>query len=152
MHWPRLTARIGDSMLNNCPDIARWEHFQHGADIGIRGIGVTKSQAFEQAGLALTAVVASPEKIRDLTGIGITCNSTDDEFLFLDWINTLIFEMTTPTCFSAAFRYRWMVRRCWLLEEAPAAYKDVNEVVDAADEAGLARKVARLEPEICIKG
>ncbi|HJW56030.1 MAG TPA: RtcB family protein [Burkholderiaceae bacterium] len=37
-------------------------------------------------------------------------------------------------------------------EEAPDAYKDVNEVVDAADEAGLARKVARLEPEICIKG
>jgi len=37
-------------------------------------------------------------------------------------------------------------------EEAPEAYKDVNEVVDAADRAGLARTVARLEPRICIKG
>ncbi|MGB5427290.1 MAG: RtcB family protein [Gammaproteobacteria bacterium] len=37
-------------------------------------------------------------------------------------------------------------------EEAPGAYKDVNEVVDAADAAGLARKVARLKPVICIKG
>ncbi|WP_404359385.1 RtcB family protein [Methylotuvimicrobium sp. KM1] len=37
-------------------------------------------------------------------------------------------------------------------EEAPAAYKDVNAVVDAADKAGLAKKVARLEPVICIKG
>ena len=37
-------------------------------------------------------------------------------------------------------------------EEAPDAYKDVSEVVDAADQAGLARKVARLEPRICIKG
>jgi tRNA-splicing ligase RtcB len=37
-------------------------------------------------------------------------------------------------------------------EEAPGAYKDVGEVVDAADEAGLSRKVARLEPLACIKG
>ncbi|MDO9169370.1 MAG: RtcB family protein [Methylobacter sp.] len=37
-------------------------------------------------------------------------------------------------------------------EEAPLAYKDVGAVVDIADRAGLARKVARLEPVICIKG
>ena len=37
-------------------------------------------------------------------------------------------------------------------EEAPGAYKDVTAVVDAADDAGLARKVARLEPVICVKG
>jgi tRNA-splicing ligase RtcB len=37
-------------------------------------------------------------------------------------------------------------------EEAPGAYKDVNAVVEAADRAGLARTVARLEPIICIKG
>ena len=37
-------------------------------------------------------------------------------------------------------------------EEAPGAYKDVSEVVDAADNADLARKVARLEPLVCIKG
>ena len=37
-------------------------------------------------------------------------------------------------------------------EEAPGAYKDVSTVVDAADHAGLARKVARVVPIICIKG
>ena len=37
-------------------------------------------------------------------------------------------------------------------EEAPGAYKDVSAVVDAADHAGLARKVARLRPMVCIKG
>lgn len=37
-------------------------------------------------------------------------------------------------------------------EEAPGAYKDVTRVVDAAERAGLARKVARLEPLVCIKG
>jgi tRNA-splicing ligase RtcB len=37
-------------------------------------------------------------------------------------------------------------------EEAPEAYKDVSAVVDAADAAGLAKKVARVEPLVCIKG
>jgi tRNA-splicing ligase RtcB len=37
-------------------------------------------------------------------------------------------------------------------EEAPEAYKEVSAVVDAADAAGLARKVARVEPLVCIKG
>jgi len=37
-------------------------------------------------------------------------------------------------------------------EEAPGAYKDVEEVVQASEEAGLARKVAKLEPVVCIKG
>ena len=37
-------------------------------------------------------------------------------------------------------------------EEAPNAYKDVNDVVKSADQAGLSRMVAKLEPLICIKG
>ena len=37
-------------------------------------------------------------------------------------------------------------------EEAPGAYKDVTRVVDAAEKAGLACKVAKLEPMVCIKG
>ncbi len=37
-------------------------------------------------------------------------------------------------------------------EEAPGAYKDVNAVVAAAHDAGLARKVAKLVPLVCIKG
>lgn len=37
-------------------------------------------------------------------------------------------------------------------EEAPGAYKDVDVVVDATEEAGLAKKVARLKPIICVKG
>ena len=37
-------------------------------------------------------------------------------------------------------------------EEAPGAYKDVDAVVDAADKAKLAKKVARLVPLICVKG
>lgn len=39
-----------------------------------------------------------------------------------------------------------------IAEEAPGAYKDVDAVVIAAERSGLARRVARLKPVICIKG
>ena len=44
--------------------------------------------------------------------------------------------------------------RSWkgLAEEQPAAYKDVDLVVDVVDRAGLARKVARLRPLGVVKG
>ncbi|MBI5721296.1 MAG: RtcB family protein [Burkholderiales bacterium] len=51
---------------------------------------------------------------------------------------------------------RGIIVRCpssrGVAEEAPGAYKDVVAVVDAADRAGLARKVAGLEPLVCVKG
>lgn len=37
-------------------------------------------------------------------------------------------------------------------EEAPGAYKDIHAVVEAAHRSGLSRKVAWLEPLVCIKG
>ncbi|MGH2581490.1 MAG: RtcB family protein [Anaerolineales bacterium] len=39
-----------------------------------------------------------------------------------------------------------------LAEEAPVAYKDVDEVVDTVHRAGIARKVARLRPVAVVKG
>jgi tRNA-splicing ligase RtcB len=44
--------------------------------------------------------------------------------------------------------------RSWrgVAEEAPGAYKDVSEVVEATHQAKLAKKVARLVPVACVKG
>jgi len=44
--------------------------------------------------------------------------------------------------------------RSWkgLAEEQPAAYKDVNVVVDVVDRAGLSKKVARMKPIGVVKG
>jgi tRNA-splicing ligase RtcB len=39
-----------------------------------------------------------------------------------------------------------------IAEEAPGAYKDVSKVVEVAERAGLAKRVARLRPVVCIKG
>ncbi len=39
-----------------------------------------------------------------------------------------------------------------LIEEAPIAYKDIDEIVEVVDRAGLAKRVARLRPLAVVKG
>jgi len=39
-----------------------------------------------------------------------------------------------------------------LVEEAPQAYKDVNEVVDVVHNAGIAKRVCRMRPLGVVKG
>lgn len=73
----------------------RWEHFEHKADIGVRGIGRTLSESFEQAALALTAVAVDPVTIRTPETVRVECQSDDPEMLLVDWLNAIIFEAAT---------------------------------------------------------
>lgn len=80
-----------------------WEHFPHGADVGVRGIGATRSEAFEQAALALTAVVGDPERVAARRAVEIRCDAPDDELLLADWLNALIYEMATRNMMFGRF-------------------------------------------------
>jgi len=71
-----------------------WEHFPHQADIGIRGRGRTKEEAFEQAAVALTAVITEPDKVECKEEMKISCNAPDDELLLVDWLNRLLYEIS----------------------------------------------------------
>lgn len=81
----------------------RWEHFSHEADIGIRGVGATQEEAFELAGVALTAVVTDPHDVRAEQKVHITCRAPDDELLLVDWLNALIYEMATRMMLFSRF-------------------------------------------------
>lgn len=72
---------------------AAWEHFEHGADIGVRGFGGSPAEAFEQAALALTAVMTDPDKVVPAQRVCIDCQAPDIELLFADWLNALVYEM-----------------------------------------------------------
>lgn len=74
--------------------VPRWEHFEHGADIGVRGLGRSLDQAFEQVALALTAAVADPDRITPRETRTLTCDAPDTELLLVDWLNRLIYELT----------------------------------------------------------
>jgi SHS2 domain-containing protein len=74
---------------------ASWEHFPHDADVGLIATGPTKAEAFRQAALALTAVMTDPAEVRTLVGVPVTCRASDDDMLLVDWLNALVFEMST---------------------------------------------------------
>lgn len=74
---------------------SHWEHFEHEADIGVHGIGNTMAEAFKQAALAMTAVITEPECVNPVLQIEITCDAPDNELLLVDWLNALIFEMSS---------------------------------------------------------
>jgi SHS2 domain-containing protein len=85
----------------------RWEHFPHGADIGVRGFGPTKAEAFAQAALAMTAVVADPAEVALRERVEIQCEAPDDELLFAEWLNALIYEMSTRRMLFGRFAVRF---------------------------------------------
>jgi tRNA nucleotidyltransferase (CCA-adding enzyme) len=72
---------------------ARWELYSHPSDIGIRGLGPTREEAFAQAALALTSVITDLEKVQPKQGVDIECKEEDDELLFLCWLSSLLYEM-----------------------------------------------------------
>lgn len=94
-----------------------WEHFAHGADMGVRGTGPSLEAAFEQAALALTAVITEPEHVRPLTPVEISCEAPDAEILLVDWLNALVFEMATRRMlfsrFSVRIRHHCLQARAW---------------------------------------
>ncbi len=83
-----------------------WEHFHHEADIGVRGIGPTPGEAFEQAALALTAVITDPESVIPAKEVPIACEAPDLELLLADWLNALVYEMATRAMLFSRFDVR----------------------------------------------
>ena len=73
---------------------ARWEHFPHDTDIGLRGFGATSAEAFEQAAHALTAAMTSAD-VAPKVAVEVRCEAPDLELLFVEWLNAIIYGMAT---------------------------------------------------------
>lgn len=114
--------------------IPRWEHFAHGADIGVRGVGRTPAQAFEQAALALTAVVTDPAAVAAGTAVDIACEAPDTELLLADWLNALVYEMQVRNMLFGRFEVS--------IEGTRLAARAWGEPLD----------VARHQPAVEVKG
>ena len=61
----------------------------------MRGLGATLEQAFEQAALALTAVITDLADVAPREMLGLSCEAPDAELLLVDWLNLLIYQMAT---------------------------------------------------------
>ena len=131
----------------------RWEHFAHNADIGVRGLGGTKERAFEQAALAMTAVIVDPRQLVSQEMIEVSCEAPDDELLLVDWLNALVFEMATRRLLFCRFDVRFeghrLLGRAWGEKVDVARHQPAVEVKGATltslrvDQSGDGRWVAQ---------
>ncbi len=80
-----------------------WEHFEHGADIGVRGFGHSLAEAFSQGALALTAVITDLESVAAVETVEVSCSAPDDELLFADWLNAIVYEMAVRKMLFSRF-------------------------------------------------
>jgi len=86
--------------------LPRWEHFHHEADAGVRGRGLTRAQAFEQAAVAMTAVITDPRLVQPREQVGIERDCPDQEILLTEWLNALVYEMATRHMLFSEFQVR----------------------------------------------
>ena len=88
-----------------------WEHYPHEADVGVRGFGASKGEAFEQAALALTAAVTDVASVSPREVVRVQCAAPYDELLLVDWLNALVYEMATRRMLFSRFEVRLEGRR-----------------------------------------
>jgi SHS2 domain-containing protein len=80
-----------------------WEHYSHTADMGIRGFGATMEDAFAAAALAMVAISVNPAKIKHKEKVEVICEQADNELLFVEWLNSLLYEMATRKMLFSKF-------------------------------------------------
>jgi len=83
-----------------------WENFSHGADIGVRGIGATIEEAFEQAALALTGVITDVRTVEPVDEVKVECAAPDEEMLLAEWLNELVYQMAIRRMLFSRFEVR----------------------------------------------
>ncbi len=112
-----------------------WAHFGHGADIGVQGSGATVAEAFEQAALALTAVVTDPATVAPSVAVAIRCEAPDREQLLYDWLNAVVYEMATRRMlfgrYAVAIDGLRLDAQAWGEAVAPARHRPAVEVKGA---------------------
>jgi tRNA nucleotidyltransferase (CCA-adding enzyme) len=84
------------------PGGKRWELFPHDADVGVRGIGSTPGEAFEQAAGALTAAITD-SVVKPTIAVKVHCEAPDLGLLFVEWLNAIIYEMAVRRMLFSRF-------------------------------------------------
>lgn len=69
-----------------------YQYLDHTADLGIRAIGSTLEQAFEQGALAMLAAISDVRSIEPRRVCQVTCRAPDVPALFCEWLNELLYQ------------------------------------------------------------
>jgi SHS2 domain-containing protein len=121
-----------------------WDHFPHGADIGVHGLGRNAAEAFEQAALATTAIVVEPSLVRLETSVDIACEATSLDDLLVEWLNAVIFEMSSRRMVFGSFAVTIDNHR--LIASARGEALDPERHEPAGEPKGAAYTMLRVAP------
>lgn len=70
--------------------MARYDYFEHGADVGIIGRGASLEEAFEEGARAMFNLMVDIEGVRPIDQVSIDCQGSDVDGLFIEWLNHLL--------------------------------------------------------------
>ncbi len=81
--------------------------------MGIRGFGDSKEAAFAAAAVAMTHVITDAERVEPREKIELQCEAPEDDLLFVDWLNSLVYEMATRHMLFSRFQVKIQDHHLW---------------------------------------
>ncbi len=73
----------------------RWEHLRRGSEQVVRGLGRSLEEAFEQAAVALCALVVDPAAVEVREEVELVCDAPDTDRLLADWLRAIVQKMAS---------------------------------------------------------
>jgi protein archease len=83
-----------------------YEYFPHDADMGVRGFGATKGEAYEESARALVASTVDLSEVSADEPVRVSLRAPDDEQLLVAWLDSVIYEMATRHMVFSRFEVR----------------------------------------------
>jgi len=81
-----------------------FENFEHKADIGVRGLGKSIENAFEEAARAMFSVEVDLNQVKTSKKIKIRCSASNNEELFVEWLNALLAQASIHQMVFSKFK------------------------------------------------
>jgi len=71
-----------------------FELLEHEADIGVKGIGATLEEAFQEGARAMFSVMIDLEKVEIVESVDVNCEADSVEMLFVEFLNRLLADVS----------------------------------------------------------
>jgi SHS2 domain-containing protein len=122
-----------------------YEHLDHEADVGIRGIGASWVEAFSEGARAMFSIMAGLEAVVPRESVPVRCEAPDLETLFVEFLNELLFQreihgLLLSTCEVKVLRQRaegWVLEALAWGEPLDPDHHEILTEVKAATYSGL---------------
>jgi len=83
-----------------------YELLEHEADIGVKGIGATLEEAFQEGAKAMFSVMIDLDKVESTENVDVNCEADSIEMLFVEFLNRLLADMTISEMVFSKFEVK----------------------------------------------